>query len=195
MLNTTALDKRQIVETAAQLNVALSQFNGYFNLFPLYGLCEVIGNFDLDASKIVNNFKQDCGRMNVALSSDIYLCVTWYRVESGRFEIVAYASSNYDDSLPYDTKWSTLERRSKINKLNAQLRVLRSYYATKGLYVADVADLLKVVGFDLRVLRATALPGVDGRVNIEIGQNCFLVITWYQMPSGSYEMTAYATAG
>lgn len=188
----------QIAETTTALNVALSQFNGYFNLFPLYGIVECVNRFNLDASQIVNSFKCDVGRMNVPLSADIWLCVTWYRMESGRFEIVAYASSNYDDMPePYTTFWTAPQRVKKLRQLNARLRALRSYYATKGLYLADVEDVLKELGFNYHLLQdfasSNSYAGGEGRTVVEVGNSVYLHVSWYQMPSGNYEMVGYAS--
>lgn len=181
-------------ELTANLNAALAQFNGYFNLFPLYGIVECLNKFDLDASKVAENLKADVGRMNVSVSNDIWLCATWYRMESGRVEVVVYASTNHCETpKPYTTVWTAKERSSKANKLNGGLHALRSYYASKGLYLADVEALLVQYGFDSQALQDFSMERGEGNNKVDVGNGCILCVSWYQMPSGNYEMVGYVT--
>ena len=182
--------------TSKALNQELAAVNGYFRLFPLYKTVEIVNQFDLDASQIVQNFKGDKGRMNVALSDSMYLCMIWERMESGSFEVIAYASSVYDDvRLPYTTVMTAKERKQAAQSVTNGLAKLPQY-SSKGAFFSAVEGLLSAAKLDYSELQdvvGTGTAGDEGRLHVSIGQNLYLVVSWYRMPSGSYEMVAYVS--
>jgi hypothetical protein len=56
--------------------------------------------------------------------------------------------------------------------------------------VADIAEIINKHGFD-----GSALDGIytghQGKVHEKVGKNTWIVVTWYRMPSGNFEIIAY----
>jgi hypothetical protein len=183
-----------------ELNVALEFVNGIFPLIPLARIVELINAYNLDASQIVHQLGPDNGRMVVPVAADIFFVMSWYRFETGTFEIVCYATSNFDDyEKPFTAVYKAQERAARLRRLNSTLRNLPPYFNGKGHAFACVENHIISAGFDHREFQDDTTSGKfscmgeQGRIMSDISNNAFIVVTWYKMPSGNYEIIAYAS--
>lgn len=187
--------------TTIALNMALEQFNGIFRLIPLTGITAAISSFDwLDSSVVVQKLYGDSGRMHVALSNDIYFVMLWSRYETtGNFEIICYATSNYDDHrVPYTTQWTSKERSKKRRELSKLLATVQTYHRGKGYAFSIIEEMLAMVGFDFYEFQdqtsdSAFVGGKEGRITCNVGHETYVTVCWYQMESGNYEITVYAS--
>jgi hypothetical protein len=180
-----------------EVNVALEFVNGIFPRIPLEKIVRFISAYNLDPSGIAEKLYGDNGRMHVQIATDIYFVMSWYRLESGSFEIVCYATSNYDDlRVPFTTVYGSNERNSRKRRLNANMSNLPTYFNGKGHAFACIEAHIKAAGFcnyEFQDLSLTAATGSEGRLTADISNNVFVTVTWYKMPSGNYEIIVYAS--
>jgi hypothetical protein len=57
----------------------------------------------------------------------------------------------------------------------------------------DIDAVLRAVGF--RELEPGIYCGHEGRMSEQVGPKSWFTMTWYKMPSGSYEIVAYVSQG
>jgi len=62
----------------------------------------------------------------------------------------------------------------------------------ESLPISDVASILQSHGFDPAGLVGIYV-GHEGRIHEQVGAKTFLSLSWYRMPSGRFEITAYLT--
>ena len=191
------LTPESIKALTSELNTALEDVNGIFQLIPLARIVDRINSLDLDASKIVGNLGKDNGHMSVPVSDDIYFVMSWYRFESGRFEIVCYATSNYDDyRTPFTAVYSAAEKNKRRRTLNRSLQNLPTYFNSKGHAFACVEAAIKDAGFDYYEFQDSTLHRYvhadNERITVHVSNNVFVTVTWYKMESGRYEIVSYA---
>lgn len=130
------------------------------------------------------------GRSSVQLldKPSVFLHLNWYRMESGNFEIVAYANTDEDLPLP---AMSTADKKKAVKRANDVLSddIGKKYHAA--IPLQRVSDILDVNGFDPAKVGNGIYVGESGRLHEPVGHGVYLTMTWYKMPSGRYEIVAY----
>jgi hypothetical protein len=86
---------------------------------------------------------------------------------------------------------SEYTRRSRVNAALYDL-------TTKGVYPdtvpwQEIDAILAEHGFDWRRDESAVTTGADGRVHYQVGPKTWLLVSWYRMPSGRYEVVAYVS--
>lgn len=186
-------------EVTHDLNVALETVNGIYPLIPSVRICELINAYNLSAENLVGQLHGDNGHMSVRVSQDIFFVMSWYRfVETGRFEIVAYATSNYDDyHTPFAAVYKSAEKTKRKHTLNQSLGNLPQYFNGKGHAFACIEAAIKDAGFDYYDFQdATSgmfVGGAQGTISVSVSNNVFVTVSWYKMESGRYEIVSYAS--
>jgi hypothetical protein len=167
---------------------------------PLREITLVLTKHDLDPSKVQEHLHGDEGRLHVQVGPEMWLTMTWYRLGSGRYEIVAYASSAHDDHRdPYTTVMDSTSKRKATKKLNGLLEpVNKTRYTGKAQAFGVIQDAIASCGFDWHEFEddtvAGKVNGNEGRKHIAIGNGIFVTVTWYKMDvTGKYEIVAYAS--
>lgn len=65
----------------------------YHNSIPLQNISDILEVSGFDTSKLGNGiFVGQSGRVHEPVGYGVYLTMTWYKMDSGRYEIVAYLS-------------------------------------------------------------------------------------------------------
>ena len=117
-----------------QLDPITSKFQ---DRVPLGDITSVLSGNGLDPKAVQNGFQHnDEGRLHVSVGNDVYFTMTWYKFENtGRYEIVAYASSLHDDTktpAKVMTPAGKAQGRS-TDPLNKQLEAIgRKYWKAVG---------------------------------------------------------------
>lgn len=62
----------------------------------------------------------------------------------------------------------------------------------ESLPIGEVSSILQSHGFDPRGL-VGIYAGHEGRIHEQVGLRTYLNFSWYRMPSGRFEITAYLT--
>lgn len=78
-------------------------------------------------------------------------------------------------------------RRARANKELAK-KICSVYWSH--LPIDDIAKIINTHGFDGSALDGF-YTGHQGKVHEKVGKNTYIVITWYRMPSGNFEIVAY----
>lgn len=198
----TKLSPSQVQALTRKVNQELTSINAARHTgMPLKEITTVLADNGLDASKVQEHLHGDEGRLHVQVSDEIWLTLTWMRMSSGRYEIVAYASSQHDDHRdPYTTVMDSTTKRKQRDKLNKTLDpVNKTYYQGKGQAMGVIQDAIAACGFDWHAWEdattAGHLPGDDGRLShpVPIGNGIYMACSWHKMGSGRYEIVAYAS--
>jgi hypothetical protein len=80
-----------------------------------------------------------------------------------------------------------------LKTLNRELAKLDTY--SDHIPATRIANLVSDLGFDAEHFEGIYC-GVEGRVNLDIGHRCYVLLSWYRMEvSGRYEITTYAHKG
>lgn len=79
---------------ANQVNKAISAltYNTYFDSIPVNALAAVLQSFGLETRELAGILTGHEGRSTAQVADNAYFTMTWYRMASGRFEIVAYVN-------------------------------------------------------------------------------------------------------
>jgi hypothetical protein len=179
-------------------NINLQRHTG----MPVKEITGVLVGHDLDANKVRDHIRGDEGHLHVQISDEIYFTMTWKRMESGRYEIVSYVSSQHDDRRdPYTTVMDSASKRKAKNKLNGLLEPInKTYHPGKAHAFGMIQDAIASCGLDWHEFEdrtvAGQVNGDDGRLHppVSIGNGLFMAVTWHKMePSGRYEITAYCS--
>jgi len=184
-----------------KLNAELAYVNSQKHTgMPMREISMVLTQNDLDPSKVHEHLHGDEGRLHVQVGPETFLTMTWYRMESGRYEVVAYASSNHDDHRdPYTTIMDSTAKRKATKKLNGLLEpVNKTRYPGKAAAFGVIQDAIASCGFDWHEFEdetvAGKVNGNEGRKHLPIGNGIFITVTWYKMEvTGNYEIVAYAS--
>ena len=191
----------EIQAVTKKVNVELEKINAERHTgMPMREIATVLVNNGLDPEKIHEHLHGDEGRLHVEVGPEIYFTMTWYRMESGRFEIVAYASSVHDDHRdPYTTVMDGPTKRKAKTKLNNMLQPVTSQrQPTIAGAFGQIQDAIAACGLDWHAFeQATTNIRIEdeGRKHIPIGNGIFLTITWYreQGTTHKWEIVAYAS--
>ena len=75
-----------------QVNTALEEliYNKYFQSLPLLDIDEILVRYGF--STLQEGIYCGCGSINEQVGVRTWFAMTWYRMETGRYEIVAYVS-------------------------------------------------------------------------------------------------------
>jgi hypothetical protein len=174
----------------------------YSSQVPLADLSSVLTSNGLDPKAVQNGFQHnDEGRLHVEVGQGVYLTMTWYKFEStGRYEIVAYASSMHDDTKTPAKPMNPIEKRKAVAAVNKDLHTLGQPPYPKALGVAckTVSDSLERNGFDAQEFDHAAAFNTagksTGRIHVAIGNGMWLQFSFYRMEvTGNYEITAYVS--
>lgn len=184
-----------------KVNEDLKPVNAHYHTgMPLRDITLVLTKHDLDPSQVQEHLHGDEGHLNVQVGPEIWLSLSWYRMESGRYEIVANASSTHDEHRdPYTAIMDSSTKRKNTKKLNGLLEpVNKTRYTGKGQAFGVVQDAIASCGFDWHEFEdattAGKVNGNEGRVHVDIGNGIFMTVTWYKMDvTGKYEIVAYAS--
>jgi hypothetical protein len=169
---------------------------------PLRDLTTIFSDNDLDPDPIQQKLHDDEGRMHVQVGPEVWFTMTWYRFETGKFEVVAYVSSAHDDHRdPYTKVMNSSEKTAAKNKLNNKLLVPinKTYFKNTGLAFTAIKNAIAEVGFDWHEFEDSTTSGVsrgdkNNRLHVNIGNDIYMVVTWHKMDSsGNYEIVAYAS--
>jgi hypothetical protein len=96
--------------------------------------------------------------------------------------------------LPGDsTKWNRITMEKKARRLagNAIGQLIHNRYFDL-IPLREISQILRNHGFDPDDLNGIYV-GREGRIHEQVGPRTFLSLSWYQMPSGRFEITAYLT--
>lgn len=166
---------------------------------PMKEIAAVLVGHDLDPKPVQDHLHGDEGRLHVQVGPEIWLVLTWYRMESGRYEIVAYATSSHDDHRdPYTTVMDAATKRKNAKKLTGLLvPINKTYYQGKAAAFGCVQDAIAACGFDWHEFEDRTTGGKvnkdDDGVHVAIGNGLYIKVSWYKMPSGRYEITSYVS--
>ena len=168
---------------------------------PVNQITGVLVGHDLDVTKVREHVHGDEGRLHAQISADIYFTMTWKRMESGRYEIVSYVSSQHDDHRdPYTTVMDSGTKRKARNKLNGLLvPINKLYHPGKAHAFSMVQDAIASCGLNWHEFEDRTVAGQvndpDGRLHppCDIGNGLYLALSWHKMESGKYEITAYVS--
>jgi len=166
---------------------------------PVSELVAILKSHGLDPKNIQNSVHGDTGRLHVAIGSGIFLVMTWYKFQTGKYEIVAYATSEHDDHKPVAKPMSSGERQKAKAAVSKELNVISSkYWKSLGLVQGAISDALERGGFDAEefqteMSRSTAGKN-DSRVHVAVGNGLYLAVSIHKMEvTGNYEITAYVS--
>jgi hypothetical protein len=185
-----------------KINTELSHINLQRHTgMPVREITGVLVGHDLDAEKVRQHIQGDEGRLHVQVGSDIYFTMTWKRMESGRYEIVSYVSSQHDDHRdPYTMVMDSTSKRKAKNKLNGLLEPINKvYHPGKAHAFGMVQDAIAASGLNWHEFEDRTVAGQvndnDGRLKppCDIGNGLYLALAWHKMESGRYEITAYVS--
>lgn len=70
---------------------------------------------------------------------------------------------------------------------NQELGMLLTYHPH--IPTGDVDAILTAYGF--KPLEEAIYCGAEGRIHEQVGERTWIVLTWYKMPSGNYEIVSY----
>jgi hypothetical protein len=85
------------------------------------------------------------------------------------------------------------ETRKALRKLNVELAKLPTYH--ESIPATRIANLCEELGFDSEQFNGIYC-GDTGRVNISIGNRCYVLLNWYRMEvTRRYEIVTYAHKG
>ena len=87
---------------------------------------------------------------------------------------------------------TTQEKRKAQRVVNNALHALGTTYHD-GLPIGQVVDTLHAAGFTATENLEGIYCGREGRLAEHVGDNVYLSLSWYKMPSGRYEVTAYVS--
>lgn len=168
---------------------------------PLTQITGLLVGHDLDPAKVREHVHGDEGRLHVQVSPDIFFTMTWKRMESGRYEIVSYVSSQHDDHRdPYTTVMDSSSKKKAKSKLTGLLvPINKTYHPGKAHAFGMVQDAITSCGLDWHEFEDRTTAGQvnepDGRLHppCDIGNGLFLALAWHKMESGRYEITAYVS--
>jgi len=166
---------------------------------PMSEIASVLTKHGLDTKPVRDHIHADEGRLHVEVKKDIWISMTWYRLESGRYEIVIYATSNHDDHRdPYTTVMdSSSKGKAKKTLTNLLDPINKNYAKGKAEAFSKIQDAIAQTGLDWHEFedetQAGRVKGDQGRKNIPIGNGLYLSVSWYKMPSGKYEIVSYVS--
>jgi hypothetical protein len=191
----------EIQVVTKKVNACLKAINDQKHTgMPMREIAIALTDNDLDPEKIYEQWHGDNGRMHVQIGPEIYLVMTWYRMETGRYEVVIYATSNFDDYRePYKTVMNSTEKRKAKNKLNKLLTPITNVRQQNIFAAFDLMqEAIVEAGFDGNAFEQSTVNmriGHEGRRNIDIGNGIFLTFTWYREPDSNHkwEIVAYAS--
>jgi hypothetical protein len=202
-MTTTPANPTKTKRLVAELNEQLTPINRtYHTGMPLRTVISVVVGFDLNAEPIQKALYGDNGQMHVEIGQDIFLNLSWHRMEaSGNYEIVAYASSQYDDYRePYTRTMTAKERQKAKNLMNNKLLVPvgKTYYKGKAQGFGAVEEALVAAGLDYyefqdRTMSSEVLADEGRLMGVDVGNGIGLSVSWYRMGSGNYEIVAYVS--
>lgn len=109
------------------------------------------------------------------------------------------STSPYDARLAQVTGITPEQRKAAERKrlaqdtrhVNAILSEMNHNVYHDGVPLDRINDALRCTGFD--ELEDMLLCGREGRVHQSVGRNRWLLLTWYKMESGRYEVIAYVS--
>jgi hypothetical protein len=86
-----------------RLNRALTAItvNRYFEHLPIGEIAEAVRAQDFDTDRMDGIYCGHEGREKAYVGDGVYVHVTWYRMSSGRFEVISYAAKG----TPYSQGW------------------------------------------------------------------------------------------
>jgi hypothetical protein len=186
----------------AKINTELQSVNLQRHIgMPLNDITGVLVRHDLDPSKVRDHVHGDEGRLHAQVSADIYFTMTWKRMESGRYEIVSYVSSQHDDYRdPYTTTMDASTKRKAKNKLNGLLMPInKTYHPGKAHAFGMIQDAIASCGLNWHEFEDRTVVGQvndpDGRLHppCDIGNGLYMAVSWHKMESNHYEITAYVS--
>ena len=180
------------------LNERFFRFGPYVNAVDAkFFIMETLHDHNLDPSRLLEAvFINDEGRVNEEVGG-LFVTVTWYRMSSGNFEVVAYAHSEFDNYYEtYDVVLTGKERANARDKANKLLPTgnenFRSLY--DGFHAIQAA--LKAANLDTTEFAETvancSYDKISGRIHpTHVGNELYLGGSWYRTDSGRYEVIVY----
>lgn len=190
----------EIKALAQKVNQELASVTDKFQSdVPLGEIMSILTKNGLDPKAFQNAYQhKDEGRLHVNVGQGIYLTMTWYKFEStGRYEIVAYASSQHDDVKTPAKPMDSGEKRKAMASVNAKLVTIgKTYWTGVGSACKAVSDALETAGFEATDFDHQAVTGTagrkEGRIHAPVGNGVFLAFSFFKMDvTGKYEIVAY----
>lgn len=142
------------------------------------------------------NVVGNSGQTTVQLAPEVWFHLSWYRFETGTFEINSYVTTEQDDYRePYTTVFKGNAKKRAKDAANGLLvsNTSNKYFDTKTAAHAVLVDALRSADLDVQEFVESALPNDEGRLTVSVGNDLFLNVTWYRMGSGRYEIVAYVS--
>lgn len=175
------------------LNAELTHLttNKYHPVIPLVDIDRLVTNAGFQSpTGWTNPIHGVTGRSTATIhrGPDVYLHISWHRMGSGNFEVIAYTSVMEDLTVPdMDSKAKNQAVRRGNHSLDAEVN--KKYH--RQIPIAIVAEILEANGFDGDKAVAGIYVGNEGRIHQAVGSGVYLTMSWYRMPSNNYEITAY----
>jgi len=185
-------------ELVQQVNKDLAPITDKFQShMPLFDVAAVLTKHGLDPKPMENAVNsKDQGRLHVNVGQGVWLTLTWYKFETGRYEIVAYASSQHDDARIPAKPMDSGAKRKAMKAVNDKLVELgRTSQKSLGNAFKVAQDALEAAGFDATDFTHPTFGGQStGRIHAPVGNGVFILFSWYRMEvTGNYEITAYVS--
>jgi len=191
------MDNRQLRTAIEQVNTDLNKltFQKYHPQIPLSQIEDIVKDAGFPPptgwSRAIIG-PQGMTATTINKSPDIFLHLSWYKMESGRFEVIAYVNTDVDIPLP---DMSSKDKARAIKRANNLLysEINHNRYHDD-IPVDKIRKILDAEGFDAWKIGQGIYVGREGRVNSPIGSGAYLAMTWYKMEgSGRYEIVAYVS--
>lgn len=137
------------------------------------------------------------GQMNINLSvsDEIFLSLSWYEMESGNIEIVSYVTSSSDAyKEPFTKVYTKTEKIKVFRLLNKNLAKLPQYFQSKNDAFSQIKNAIISSGFDSSEFDQLSMSGnSNASYGISLSNRVYLAIAWHQMESGRYEVIVYTS--
>jgi len=162
----------------------------YFQEIPHGDIAAILRKHGFDPEAVPKSYAGNEGRINEQVGDDTWLVLTWYRMESGRFEVVTYLHGTKDEATtkvmgPVETE------RARRGQASKDLVALTHNTYFSYIPLDKIEEILDRRGFDSSGLGSRPYHTPEGRDKIQVGHKTWLVLTWYKMPSGKYEVVMY----
>lgn len=185
---------KKTIQSIKDISTALGTLtkNNYFAQIPTEKIKEIVDSNGFSLSPWMPAIKGDAGRTQALISKDpeAYIVMSWYKMGSGRYEIVAYVSTTNTLKQKSMNRKEANDAEKRVNDL-LDKEINKKYH--NAIPVSDIVNILDANGFDSDELDAI-YTGPSGRSHDSIGSGKYLTLSWFKMEqTGRYEITAYVS--
>jgi hypothetical protein len=179
----------------ARINTEFQPLNSHIqDHLPVPQISQILVTHGLDPKNLQNKVHGKEGHENVAVGNEVYVAISWFQFDTGRYEIVIRAHSEHDQlKEPYNVQMTPAEKRQAKRGIEKGLEpVNRIYHRTLADAMHEISQVLERNRLDAQEFEHQHASGNEGRLNAPVGNGFHITMTWHRMDvSGKYEIVCY----